>query len=185
MASRVGAFGLLIGAALGALLMRKVFVMKQLVARRLLGFRPLLLLLLTAMLIGATAYTAGAQVQSPRLPGKALSLSLLMPGAGQAYNGQWAKGRWMLGGELLSSAVVIKYGDGCELFDIDRNCDRFNVGLVGMVGFWVWSMIDAPITAIAINHRMDAGRVALEIGPRLTAPTGDSRVGLSLVRLRF
>ena len=159
--------------------------MMHLGTRRLPGFRPSLLLLLTATLIGATAYTAEAQVQSPRLPGKALSLSLLLPGAGQAYNGQWAKGRWMLGGELLSLAVVIKYGDGCELFDIDRNCDRFNVGLVGMVGFWVWSMIDAPITAIAINHRMDAGRVALEIGPRLTAPTRDSRVGLSLVRLRF
>ena len=155
-------------------------------ARPLPRLRPLLLFLLTAMLVGATARTAVAQLESPRLPGKALSLSLLMPGGGQAYNGQWkTKGELMLYGELISLAVVIQHGDGCKLFDIGRNCYQFNVGLVGMIGFWVWSMIDAPITTIAINRRIDAGQVALEVGPELFVPNRDSRVGLSLVRVTF
>ena len=58
-------------------------------------------------------------------------------------------------------------------------------GWFGMVGFWLWSVIDAPRTANAINRGIDAGQVALEIGPQLIAPNRDSPVGLSLVRLRF
>ena len=153
-------------------------------AKRLPSLRPLLPLLLTATLIGAMAHPAEAQVESQKLPGEALSLSLLVPGAGQAYNGQWTKGGLMLGGQLAALGVLLKY-NSCDLFDYNRECDRFNIALVGMVGLTLWSLIDAPINAIAINRRIDAGQVALEIGPQLVAPNGDSRVGVSLVRVTF
>ena len=94
----------------------------------------------------------------------------------------------MLGGQLAALGVLLKY-NSCDLFgdlfDYNRECDRFNIALVGMVGLTLWSLIDAPINAIAINRRIDAGQVALEIGPQLVAPNGDSRVGVSLVRVTF
>ena len=62
---------------------------------------------------------------------------------------------------------------------------RAHAGVIGLVGFGLWSLIDAPRTANAINRTIDAGQVALEIGPRLMVPDRDSRVGLSLVRVRF
>ena len=107
-------------------------------------------------------------------------MSLMWPGAGQGYNGQWAKGAVMLGGEVVSAVVVLATSDDCP-----TDCGAFNAGVIGMVGFALWSLIDAPRTAYAINHRIDAGQVALEIGPQLITPNRDSRVGLSLVRLRF
>jgi len=106
----------------------------------------------------------------------------MIPGGGQAYNGQSGKAGLMLLGEVVSVGVLLV---GVNQFKDDDSYGVFYAGLVGMFGFWVWSWIDAPITAKAINRRIDAGQVALEIGPQLFAPNGDSRVGLSLVRMRF
>ena len=107
-------------------------------------------------------------------------MSLMWPGAGQGYNGQWAKGAVMLGGEVVSAVVVLATSDECP-----TDCGAFNAGVIGMVGFALWSLIDAPRTANAINQRIDAGQVALEIGPQLIAPNRGSRAGLSLVRVMF
>ncbi len=114
-------------------------------------------------------------------------MSLMIPGAGQAHNGQWAKGALMLGGGLVSVGAAVAGSDEC---DSSGDCALFTAGLVGLVGFWLWSMIDAPVSASSINRRIDAGEVALEIGPQLIAsqlivPSGGSRVGLSLVRVKF
>ena len=152
--------------------------------KRLPSFRPFLLLLLTAMLIGAAARTAEAQTESRKSPWLAFGLSYLLPGAGQAYNGQWGKGGLMLGGVAVSFGVVL--ADDCDVFYTANDCGFLTAaGVVGMVGFVLWSWIDAPITANAINRRIDAGQVALEIGPQLIAPNRDSGAGLSLVRVRF
>ncbi len=162
--------------------------------KRWLSLRPLLLLLLTAVLIGSTARTAEAQtaseqtVESRKSPWAAFGLSVMLPGAGQAYNGQWGKGGLMLGGVAVSVVVVAANVGDCGIGSIFGNTDGCGLvvaGVVGMVGFALWSWIDAPITANAINRRIDAGQVALEIGPQLIAPNRDSRVGLSLVRVRF
>ena len=184
--------------------------MMHLQAKRRLNVGPLLLVLLTTVLIGS-AHTAEAQtaseqtVESRKSPWGAFGLSILIPGAGQAYNGQWGKGGLMLGGEVVSVVVVaVNVGD-CgvsELFGNTDRCGLVNAGVVGMVGFALWSWIDAPLAANAINRRIDAGQVALEIGPQLIVPQSrsvmgglrpsgfpsfhrDSRVGLSLVRVRF
>ena len=155
-----------------------------------LNVRSLLLLLLAMMLIGS-AHTAEAQtaseqtVESRKSPWLAFGLSfLVLPGAGQAYNGQWGKGGLMLGGVAVSFGVVL--ADDCDVFYTANNCGFLTAaGFVGVVGFVLWSWIDAPLAANAINRRIDTGQVALEIGPQLVAPNRDSRIDLSLVRVRF
>jgi len=159
--------------------------------------RPLSVVLLTAVMIGSThpaegqtasdqtveSTTAEATIaEAPRSPGGAFALSLMIPGAGQAHNGQWGKGALMLGGGLVSVGAAVAGSDECDSFD---DCALFTAGLVGMIGFWVWSMIDAPVSANSINRRIEAGEVALEIGPQLIAPNRDALVGLSLLRVRF
>ncbi len=161
------------------------------------GLRLLSIVLLTAVTIGsahpAEGQTASERteeattaepttVEAPKSPAGAFALSLMIPGAGQAHNGQWGKGALMLGGGLVSLGAAVAGSDEC---DSSGDCALFTAGLVGMVGFWVWSMIDAPVSASSINRRIDAGEVALEVGPQLIAPNRDSLVGLSLVRVRF
>ena len=155
------------------------------------GLRLLSIVLLTAVTIGsahpAEGQTASEETneqtaEAPKSPGGAFALSLMIPGAGQAHNGQWGKGALMLGGGLVSLGAAIAGSNECDSSD---DCALFTAGLVGMVGFWVWSMIDAPVSASSINRKMDAGEVALEIGPQLIAPNRDSLVGLSLLRVRF
>ena len=161
------------------------------------GLRLLSIVLLTAVTIGS-AYPAEGQTASdqtvesttaeattaepPKSPGGAFALSLMIPGAGQAHNGQWGKAALMLGGGLVSVGAAVAGSDECDSSD---NCALFTAGLVGMIGFWVWSMIDAPVSASSINRRIEAGEVALEIGPQLIAPNRDALVGLSLLRVRF
>ena len=57
-----------------------------------------------------------------RSPGTASVLSLIIPGVGQFYNGDWKKGLAMAAGSIL---LAIPSG-----------------GLVSF-GVWIWSMIDA------------------------------------------
>ena len=167
--------------------------MMHLQAKRRLNVGPLLLVLLTTVLIGS-AHTAEAQtaseetVEGRKSPWAAFGLSFLIPGGGQAYNGQWGKGGLMLGGEVASIVIVAANAGDCavgSLFGNSDGCGLAWAGVVGIAGFALWSWIDAPTTANAINRRIDAGQVALEIGPQLIAPNGDSGVGLSLVRVRF
>ncbi len=175
--------------------------------KRWLNVGPLLLVLLTSVLLGS-AHTAEAQtaseqtVEARKSPWVAFALSFfVVPGAGQAYNGQWGKGGLMLGGVVVSFGVVL--ADDCDVFYTANNCGFLTAaGFIGVVGFVLWSWIDAPITANAINRRIDAGQVALEIGPELSVPRSrsamgglrpsrfssfhrDSRIDFSLVRVRF
>ncbi len=99
--------------------------------------RSLLLLLLTATLIGATATTAEAQ--SRKSPFVAGGLSFLLPGTGQFYNGQWGKGGLMMGGAVVASGMV---ASGIICADNSNDCAQLNVGAAALVGIWVWSMID-------------------------------------------
>jgi len=77
-------------------------------------------------------------------------LSAVLPGLGQFYNGQPKKGALHLGLTLVFFVVAGEYQDMPE-----------EVGVAGLVGTWVWSVIDAPLTAKAINE----GRVQLSVAP--------------------
>lgn len=66
---------------------------------------------------------------APKSPGIALLLSLLIPGVGQMYNGQVAKGILMLIGCILAWLVFL-----------------------GWI-IWIWAMVDAYSTAKEMNLR--------------------------------
>lgn len=141
----------------------------------------------------AAAGTTRPQVTTGRKsPGLAFLLSFLITGAGQGYNGQWGKGALMFGGVVASAAVAAGGATDCADYD---ECGRFSLGIAGILVFGLWSWIDAPVTASAINRRLDAG-MALELGPKLDgrlSSTLDGRVpfneptryGISLARLSF
>lgn len=144
---------------------------------------------------GGTPSQPRAQVTTGRKsPGVAFLLSFLIVGAGQGYNGQWGKALLMAGGAVTSLAIAGAGAEDCVDFE---DCGRFTLGVVGALGFALWSWIDAPISASAINTRIDMG-LALEVGPRtqlgfpsdrLAAQLSHGRstpqLGLSFARLRF
>lgn len=120
---------------------------------------------------------------SKKSPALAFLLSFLIVGAGQGYNGQWGKGVGMFAGELVSVGVFAAGIDDCASGD---NCGVSLAGFVGMVGFALWSWIDAPISASKINRRIDAGGMALEVGPRLyDAPSGGAAIHARLAGLQM
>jgi TM2 domain-containing membrane protein YozV len=67
----------------------------------------------------------GRRYANRKIPGVALALSFVLPGAGQFYNGDMKKGGVMLGAWLLSLLLV-----------------AFVVGVLGVLGIWIWSIID-------------------------------------------
>ncbi len=77
---------------------------------------------------------------TPKSPGIALLLSLLIPGVGQMYNGHVAKGILMLIGSIV-----------LWLF------------FLGWI-IWIWSIIDAYQSAKAISQRYADSRVARRRG---------------------
>ena len=113
-------------------------------------------------------------------PWVAFLLSAVITGGGQFYNGQNSKGVAM----LLSAAT----GLGVMFYTLDDNYeflgetidpeDNDGIGLAGAVvalGAMTWSMIDAPVTAKAINRR---NQQAIGIEPVLTGKKIGGRLSL-------
>jgi len=142
---------------------------------------------------GARAPQAGVGKKSPVA---AWALSFLIPGAGQAYNGQWGKAGFMFGGAVVGSALIQGYVADC--YDWDESCELYGIGIAAFLTSWIWSQIDAPMTASRLNRERG---FALELGPqihylasgineRTTLPIGAEirrtpRFGLSLARVSF
>jgi TM2 domain-containing membrane protein YozV len=82
------------------------------------------------MVQGGRRYAVG------KSPGLAVFLSFLIPGVGQFYAGDNKKGGIMLGCYLFSCILVIVY-----------------IGIIGALGIWIWSMIDA--------HNIASGKTPL------------------------
>jgi hypothetical protein len=138
-----------------------------------------------------------AQVTAGRKsPAAAFLLSLLIVGGGQGYNGQWGKAALMFGGAAASVAIMQagSQADDCVEWE---ECGQRDLGAGGIALFYLWSLIDAPLTASAINRRLDAG-VALELGPqprigfasdglarRISRGRTSPQLGISFARLRF
>lgn len=90
-------------------------------------------------------------------PWLAFGLSFVAPGAGQFYNGQPYKGALQIvmyiGGYtafLLATDDDIVYSDGTVL-DVNDDDAIGGFGILIAAGTWLWSVIDAPISANNIN----------------------------------
>lgn len=128
-----------------------------------------------------TATTTNTYTGRPRLigseyksPGLAFLFSFLMPGGGQYYNRQFGKGAAMTtlwAGGIVTAATAPYYHNDCVYYEpyLDPNDPNYYepyydcyytgrspqriVGNVVWTGSWLWSMIDAPISAARINRR--------------------------------
>ena len=113
-------------------------------------------------------------------PWLACGLSILIPGAGQFYNGQYKKGVIQLGAALAGSGLIVHgVRDNYEDISGDWIDPKSNDGTAVFGGFlWLggllWSAIDAPISANLINRqnrhssqwhlfKVDCGRAVLGV----------------------
>jgi tetratricopeptide (TPR) repeat protein len=100
----------------------------------------------------------------PRNPGLAFLLSLLMPGVGQLYNGQFVKGGIILGIMFISAVIfMLTPGGGDFIYNLlaylvnparVRGTISTAQLLTALVMFltWVYAFIDAPLSAAARNR---------------------------------
>ena len=83
--------------------------------------------------VGVPVYYARV---APKSPAVSVLASFFLPGLGSMINGDVAKGIGILIGYLLSCVLVIVL-----------------IGIVGVLGFWVWGMVDAAAGARRWNGR--------------------------------
>jgi len=100
------------------------------------------------------AVVSSAPIKSKKQPAVACVLSIIIPGLGQFYNGEVGKGAIMLGTVIVGLSLM---GVGLEQeFDWNSNSDgeaMIAMGIcVGAVG-WLWSIVDAPVSASEINRK--------------------------------
>ena len=103
-----------------------------------------------------------------RYPGLALLFSAIYPGGGQIYNKQLVKGIIMAAlyttGLITYYAIQIEEGYSYYSGYYEESWPTGKiVALSGMVAVWLYSVIDAPITAAKINRR--GGSVYIELTP--------------------
>jgi TM2 domain-containing membrane protein YozV len=73
---------------------------------------------------------------APKNPGIALLASFFLPGLGTMINGEAGKGIAILLGYFVSWMLVIVF-----------------IGIFGIIGFWIWGMVDAYQGAVKWNAR--------------------------------
>lgn len=91
-------------------------------------------------------------------PAVSFLFSLLIPGGGQYYNGQYGKGAVMTGICIGSLAMIIAgaveteewYGNGYYHYS-NRSDALIGIGAAIYFGNYLWSLIDAPIVSNRIN----------------------------------
>jgi len=103
-------------------------------------------------------------------PNTASLLSLLLPGLGQLYNGQKSKGNAMI---LLSTGSCFLYFSFAFTNYYNRYDTQMGITLAALIGTYIWSIMDASISAIDINfkNRMQSRKLSndlkLSIAPDL------------------
>lgn len=103
----------------------------------------------------------------PRNPGLAFLLSLLMPGVGQLYNGQFVKGGIILGIMIVGFVLFLVLPGGSDfvynLLAYLVNPARVRGSVSGLQVFiaivllltWMYAFIDAPLSAAARNRLLE------------------------------
>ena len=99
----------------------------------------------------STAMTGSIQRIRRKNPQLAFLMSFVVPGVGQYYNGHLIKGV-IQEGMVIGGFILLAIGE----FDIESDNDdslfpRIGLG-IGVAG-WLWSIIDAPLSSIAINRK--------------------------------
>lgn len=102
----------------------------------------------------------------PRNPGLAFLLSLIMPGVGQLYNGQFVKGGVILGIMIIGFIVLLTAPGGSDFIHnvlaylinparVQGSVGGLQLFVAGvMVLTWVYAFIDAPLSAAARNRTL-------------------------------
>ena len=106
-------------------------------------------------------------------PVVAFVLSSVLPGAGQAYNGEWGKGALQFGGTAFGVGLFLHaeselndFNDWGAWITAERTAILGIIGAFIGVGFKVWSMIDAPISANRINKQAQSAHLfQMDAGP--------------------
>jgi hypothetical protein len=138
-------------------------------------------------------------LKDQKSPGLALGLSALLPGCGQYYNGDYAKGAIQTG--IFAAGLVVALTLGTEssyssnaytdygyygTYTYYRpeteewNSAWLYVGIGVAAGAWLWSVIDAPISASDINDE-SAG---LSYGHMIESSNSGCVVGVDVAALQ-
>jgi len=80
-----------------------------------------------------------------KYPALSWGLSFLVPGVGQFYNGDIGKGFIFLGAAVAGNIWNLAFIRG-------HDSDTGAIGVFVYLGSWVWSQIDAPISASRKNR---------------------------------
>ncbi len=106
---------------------------------------------------------SGTTVPTKKSPGTAFLLSFLFPGLGQHYNGQYVKGAIQEGvfatGVILTATLGKKeektYHPAYGEYTYEKvNTDWLYVGAGIAIFSYLWSAIDAPLSASNINQKL-------------------------------
>ncbi|MXY48858.1 MAG: hypothetical protein F4Y38_06095 [Gemmatimonadetes bacterium] len=105
-------------------------------------------------------YTPPKERVTEKNPWIAFLLSTAITGSGQFYNQQYSKGSAMFVGAATGIGMYFfsredNFTHSISFKHIDRkdNDSMGNVGIGLTLGFIVWSMVDAPVSAVRINER--------------------------------
>lgn len=139
---------------------------------------------LTLLLASSLGLSATAQpTRSAKSPAVATALSVVIPGGGQIYAGEPAKGGLILvgSGVALATGIVVAKRDpyfGCPdpCWEFDTTPILIGAGVAGAI--WLYGVLDAPGAARRANQRN--GLAAVELTPTLIAAEGRQRAGVSL-----
>ncbi len=97
---------------------------------------------------------------SKKEPMLSLMLSFLIPGGGQYYNGEYLKGGIMTG--IWAASIIGMVACAQDNYDYyyddyyyyhDHSSNGAEVFAVILLGNYIWSMIDAPVSSSKINKR--------------------------------
>ncbi len=102
-----------------------------------------------------------------KIPALSFALSFFVPGTGQFYNGQPGKGAIQLGVAAFGLALLLVETQAGVLMAVTGTGEggSFNGAWI-YFGAWLWSVIDAPISANRINREAQSAHLfQMDAGP--------------------
>jgi len=121
------------------------------------------------------------EARGKKSPALAFTLSFLFPGVGQYYNGDYAKG--VIQDVFYISGCIVALRGGLTISGGDipiETTSEFWAGAGIACGAWLWSMIDAPISACKINRQ----RKQLGYGHLMELNKNGNIIGLDMALMK-